>query len=181
MRQEICLSGTGGQGLILAGIILAEAAILDGKNTVQTQSYGPEARGGASKAEVIISDDVIHYPEVITADILLAMSQEACAKYAKSLKKGGKLIVDTTNVRNWPAVNGEVLPVEITKAARMELGNAMFANIIALGVLVSSTGVVSLDSLTKAVLNRVPPGTEAINQRALEIGCSLGEAQKAIA
>ena len=76
MMKQIVLSGTGGQGLILAGIILAEAAVLDGKQAIQTQSYGPEARGGASKAEVIISDEAIDYPKVLDADVLLAMSQE---------------------------------------------------------------------------------------------------------
>jgi 2-oxoglutarate ferredoxin oxidoreductase subunit gamma len=181
MKLEISLSGTGGQGMILAGIILAEAAILDGKNTVQTQSYGPEARGGASKAEVIISDEAIHYPEVISADILLAMSQDACNKYVSHLKPGGKLLVDTSTVKTLPEVEADVVTAEITRTARQELGNAMFANIVALGALVSATGAVSTDSLTKAVLNRVPPGTEALNQKALEIGFSMGAANKASA
>ena len=79
--KQIVLTGTGGQGLILAGIILAEAAVLDGKQAIQTQSYGPEARGGASRAEVIISDEAIDYPKVQKADTLLAMSQEAFDKY----------------------------------------------------------------------------------------------------
>ena len=82
-RVEVRLAGEGGQGMILAGIILAEAAaIYDGKNVVQTQSYGPEARGGASKAEVIIAEGEIDFPEVLSADVLMAMSQEACDKYA---------------------------------------------------------------------------------------------------
>ena len=80
--KQIVLTGTGGQGLILAGIILAEAAVLDGKQAIQTQSYGPEARGGASRAEVLISDEAIDYPKVLKADTLLAMSQEAFNKYA---------------------------------------------------------------------------------------------------
>ncbi|HMM20296.1 MAG TPA: 2-oxoacid:acceptor oxidoreductase family protein [Selenomonadales bacterium] len=172
---HISLSGTGGQGLILAGIILAEAAILDGKQAVQTQSYGPEARGGASKAEVIISDHDIDFPKVVTADILLAMSQEACNKYIRLLKQGGKLIVDTTLVENIPSVEADILPIGITKAARGELGNPMFANIIALGALVGSTGIVSHESLTQAVLKRVPKGTEAINQQALELGFRMGK------
>ncbi|NJD58745.1 MAG: 2-oxoacid:ferredoxin oxidoreductase subunit gamma, partial [Anaerolineae bacterium] len=93
--MEIRLAGEGGQGMILAGIILAEAAaIFDNKNATQTQSYGPEARGGASKAEVVISGAEIDHPEVIIADVLVAMSQEACDKYAGNLKKDGLLIVD---------------------------------------------------------------------------------------
>lgn len=159
----------------MAGIILAEAAILEGKEAIQTQSYGPEARGGASKAEVIISDEAIDYPKVIAADILLAMSQEACTKYAGLLKKGGKLIVDATNVEDIPAVDADVLTAAITKAARDNLNNAMFANIVALGVIVGSTGIVSRDALLKAVLARVPKGTENVNQQALEIGFRMGE------
>ena len=85
---EVRLAGTGGQGAILAGILLAEAAIRDGKNVAQTQSYGPEARGGASRSEVIISDDEIHYPKVIQAHITLCMSQEACDRYGSQMKKG---------------------------------------------------------------------------------------------
>ncbi len=177
MIWHISLSGTGGQGIILAGIILAEAAILEGKQAIQTQSYGPEARGGASKSEVIISDGTIDYPKVLVADILLAMSQEACVKYVGILKKGGKLIVDNTNVEDIPAIEADILTAAITKAAREQLGNAMFANIVALGVLVGSTGIVGRDSLLKAVLARVPKGTEEINTKALEIGFSLGESK----
>ena len=141
MRQEFRLSGTGGQGLILAGIILAEAALLDGKLAIQSQSYGPEARGGASKSEVIISDEAIHFPKVTKPGVLLAMSQD--------------------------------YELPITHSAREGLGKILFANIIALGALVKLTGVVSAESLEKAVLNRVPKGTEDKNRKALEIGMSL--------
>nr|WP_092067669.1 2-oxoacid:acceptor oxidoreductase family protein [Dendrosporobacter quercicolus]NSL46711.1 2-oxoacid:acceptor oxidoreductase family protein [Dendrosporobacter quercicolus DSM 1736]SDL61271.1 2-oxoglutarate ferredoxin oxidoreductase subunit gamma [Dendrosporobacter quercicolus] len=174
---EISLSGTGGQGLILAGIILAEAAILDGKQAIQTQSYGPEARGGASKSDVIISENEIDYPKVLAADILLAMSQEACVKYVKRLKNGGKLLVDTTFVKEFPEFSGDLIQLPITKSAREELGNAMFANIIALGAIVGATGIVTRESLLKAVLHRVPKGTEEVNTRALELGFGLGAGQ----
>lgn len=170
---EISLSGTGGQGLILAGIILAEAAILDGKQAIQTQSYGPEARGGASKAEVIISEEEIDYPKVLAPDILLVMSQEACNKYAGILKKNGKLLADSTLVKEISGREAEVIDLPITRTAREELGNAMFANIIALGALVAATGAVSEDSLIKAVLARVPRGTEEKNQKALALGKQL--------
>lgn len=170
---EISLSGTGGQGLILAGIILAEAAILDGKQTIQTQSYGPEARGGASKAEVIISEEEIDYPKVLAPDILLVMSQEAYNKYAGILKKNGRLLADSTLVKEISGPEAEVIALPITRTAREELGNAMFANIIALGALVAATGAVSEESLTKAVLARVPRGTEEKNQKALALGKQL--------
>ncbi|MGI6091412.1 MAG: 2-oxoacid:ferredoxin oxidoreductase subunit gamma [Veillonellaceae bacterium] len=174
---QISLSGTGGQGLILAGIILAEAAILDGKEAIQTQSYGPEARGGASKSEVIISSETIDYPKVLSADLLLAMSQEACVKYINVLKKNGKLIIDTTYVKELPSVDAQLLQLPITKAAREQLGNAMFANIIALGALVGATSLVSEESLVAAVLHRVPKGTEDINQKALQIGLDMGKCE----
>lgn len=169
---QISLSGTGGQGLILAGIILAEAAILDGKETVQTQSYGPEARGGASKAEVIISNDVIDYPKVVSADILLVMSQEACNKYHGLVGPHGKMIVDTSLVWEIPEITAKVIPLGITKAAQ-DLGKVMTANIIAMGALVGLTKAVSLEALKAAVLARVPKGTEKLNQQALEIGFNM--------
>lgn len=175
---QISLSGTGGQGLILAGIILAEAAILEGKQTIQTQSYGPEARGGASKSEVIISDKEIDYPKATSADILLAMSQEACNKYIGLLKPGGKLIVDTSLVKTLPEVDAKVLALPITHIARNELGNAMVANIIALGALAGFAELVELEYLTKAVLARVPKGTEELNKKALENGFALGQAER---
>lgn len=175
---QISLSGTGGQGLILAGIILAEAAILDGKEAVQTQSYGPEARGGSSKAEVIIADQAIDYPKVKKADLLLAMSQQACDKYLSVLKAGGLLMLDSTFVREVPAVEARILSLPITQTAKEELGNVMFANIIALGALVGATGMVSEASLVEAVLDRIPKGTEEKNQKALSLGLALGKAQK---
>src|SRR3990172_8617479 len=95
-QYEVRLSGSGGQGIILGGVILAEAAaIYEKKNAVQSQSYGPEARGGASKADVIISDEEIDYPKALKIDVLLALTQEACNKYIKDLKEGGVLIVDS--------------------------------------------------------------------------------------
>ena len=102
MKQELRLSGTGGQGLITAGIILAEAALLDGKLAIQSQSYGPEARGGASKAEVIISDEAIHFPKVTDPNLLLAMSQEAATKYSHDLTAGSVMITDSLFVSDVP-------------------------------------------------------------------------------
>lgn len=170
---QISLSGTGGQGLILAGIILAEAAIMDGKEAIQTQSYGPEARGGASKAEVLISNNPIDYPKVLNADILLVMSQEACNKYSGLVGAGGQLIVDTSLVWDIPEVAARVIPLDITRVAKEELGKEMVANIIAMGALVGLTGAVSVEALKAAVLARVPKGTEKLNLQALEIGFNM--------
>lgn len=167
---EFRLSGSGGQGLILAGIILAEAAVEDGREAVQSQSYGPEARGGASKSEVIISDKPIYYPKVSRPDVLLAMTQESLNKYVGDLKPGGTLVVDSTFVKDVPAGMKNVHAVPITKLAKEELGRELFANIIALGVINKITGVVSKEALKQAVLSRVPKGTEQMNERALELG-----------
>lgn len=170
---QISLSGTGGQGLILAGIILAEAAIIDGKEAIQTQSYGPEARGGASKAEVLISNEPIDYPKVLSADILLVMSQEACNKYSGLVGPNGRMIIDSSLVWDIPEIAAKVIPLEITKMATEELGKVMVANIIALGALVGLTQAVSQEALKTAVLARVPKGTGKLNLQALEMGFDM--------
>ena len=168
-RYEIRLSGTGGQGLIFAGIILAEAAgIHDGKYVCQTQSYGPEARGGASKSEVVISDMEIDYPMAIKPDLLLAMSQKACDSYFFDLKPSGMLIVDSTLVRQLPTSRAIAIP--FTRIAREKLGKELSANIIALGALATLSGAVSLSSLEAAVMSRISHGTEDLYRKALELG-----------
>jgi 2-oxoglutarate ferredoxin oxidoreductase subunit gamma len=174
-RTEIRLAGEGGQGMILAGIILAEAAaVYDNKNAIQTQNYGPEARGGASKAEVIIAQDQIDFPEVIRADILVALSQEACDKYASNLKKNGLLIVDQDQVGRVPM--NSAIKIPITRLAIEATGKAITSNVVALGLLVGLTGIVSREAIEKAVAARAPKGTEVINQKALNTG--FVEAQK---
>jgi 2-oxoglutarate ferredoxin oxidoreductase subunit gamma len=168
-RIEIRLAGEGGQGMILAGILLAEAAaIYDGKNAIQSQSYGPEARGGASKAEVIISDQEIDFPEVISADVLVAMSQEACDKYASNLHPDGLVIVDEEKVGRVPVPN--VIRIPITRLALESTGKSITASVVALGVLVGLTNIVSHPAIEAAVAARAPRGTEGLNKTALEAG-----------
>ncbi|MGA2402103.1 MAG: 2-oxoacid:acceptor oxidoreductase family protein [Syntrophobacteraceae bacterium] len=176
-RYEIRLSGAGGQGLIFAGIILAEAAgIHDGKYVCQTQSYGPEARGGATKAEVVISDLEIDYPKAIKPDVLLAMSQKACDAYFFDLKPTGIFIVDSTFVRQLPTTRAVTIP--FTQIARQELGKEIGANIIALGALATLSRAVSLSSLEAAVMSRIARGTEDFYRKALELG--IEAARKAL-
>lgn len=168
-RYEIRLGGSGGQGIILAGVILAEAAgIYDGRFVCQTQSYGPEARGGASKAEVVISDDEIDYPKAIKPDVLLAMSQKSCDTYLFDLKPNGMLIVDSTFVRQLPT--SKALQIPFTQIARDRFGKEIAANIVALGALAILTGVVSLKSLEAAVKNRLPPSSADMNKEAISAG-----------
>lgn len=172
-KHEIRLSGSGGQGLLLSGIILAEAAIYDGNNAIQTQSYGPEARGGASKSEVIISDADIDFPKVRDCGILLALTQKSYDQYSSGLKKGGILILDDSV----DYIDGEVrtYSVPIIDTATNKIGKPMVTNIVALGVLVAITAIVSRESLEKAVLSRVPKGTEELNKKALFMGFEIGE------
>lgn len=178
MKQELRLSGSGGQGLILAGIILAEAALYDGKNVVQSQSYGPEARGGASKAEVIISDKIINYPKVDKCDRLLSLTQKACEKYINSLRPGGVLILDESVTEKPNREDIKIFSIPILDTAVNQLGKPMVANIVALGSIYELTKVVSKESLEKAVLSRVPRGTEELNKRALSEGFKLIENHK---
>jgi 2-oxoglutarate ferredoxin oxidoreductase subunit gamma len=170
-RYELRLSGSGGQGLILAGKILAEAAaIYDGKNATQSQSYGPEARGGASRSEVIVSDEDIDYPKAVNIDLLLAMTQEACDKYRKDLKENGILLIDSRFVVNPPQGSFRVIDLPITEIAEREVGRDIVANIVALGAIVELTKVVSVQALESAILSRVPKGTESLNLRAYRAG-----------
>jgi len=170
-RYEIRLAGAGGQGLILAGKILAEAAaIYDDKNATQSQSYGPEARGGASKSEVIISDDEIDYPKVTDVDLFLALTQESCDSYFQDLKSDGILLVDSTYVSRFPEGNFKVYKLPITQLAVENVGNRTVTNIVALGVVVALSHVVSVSAAESAILSRVPKGTEEMNKKAFSIG-----------
>ncbi|MDY6295886.1 MAG: 2-oxoacid:acceptor oxidoreductase family protein [Schwartzia succinivorans] len=177
MKQTFRFSGTGGQGLITAGIILAEAALLDGKMAIQSQSYGPEARGGSSKAEVIISDEAIHFGRVMHPETLLVMSQEAADKYSADCTPDSLIITDSLFVENVP-VSAHRVDLPITRTAVSTCGKALFANIVALGAVAALTNCVSVESLTKAVLDRVPKGTEDANKKALAAGFELAQSSK---
>lgn len=173
-RVEIRLAGEGGQGMILAGIILAEAAaIYDGFQVVQTQSYGPEARGGASKSEVILSKNEILFPEVIDADILIALSQEAYDKFSPDLRPDGLMIIDADNVKENHSHSAVSLP--ITTISNETTGRSITANTVTLGALVALTGIISKRAITQAVTARAPKGTKEINLAALEAGFKVGE------
>lgn len=178
-RYEMRFSGSGGQGMILAGIIMAEAAsIYSGKNAAQSQSYGPESRGGASRSEVIISDEEVDYPKATSIDAMLAMTQEACAKYCKDIKEGGILLVDSDEVKEVPSGNFKVCSFPITAIARDELGKTIVANIIALGMITELTKIVSREAIEKAVLARVPAAFLDLNKKALQIGFEKAKAFK---
>lgn len=175
-RTEIRLSGEGGQGLVLAGKVLAEAAaIYDNKNATQSQSYGPEARGGASRSEVIISDDEIDYPKAVNLDLLLALTQESCSRYWKDLKDDGILLVESEAVKDIPEGPFKVYKVPITKIAEHDVGKVLVANIVALGIITGLSKVVSQEAVESAILARVPKGTEELNLKAFKAGLKAAE------
>lgn len=172
-RQEIVITGFGGQGIILAGRILGEAAALgDRKESTFVQSYGPEARGGACSAQVIISDRSIHYPEVRHPDILVAMSQSGFEKFIDQLKEDGTLLIDQDLVKS-TGINRDFFSIPSTRMAE-ELGRKMMANIIMLGFFTAVTEAVSIDGARSMVVRSVPKGTEKMNETAFNKGCDYG-------
>jgi len=176
-RYDIRLGGSGGQGLIMMGIILAEAiGVYDGKEVAQTQSYGPEARGGSSKAEVIVSDEEIDYPKAMKMDLLVAMNQKALDEYYGDLKSDGMLIVDSTFVKTIPST--DTIQIPFTRIARDRFKKEMVANIVALGAISELTSVVSKKAIEASVLARVPKGTEKLNRDALKAGMSAARRVK---
>lgn len=172
-RIDIRLSGSGGQGMITSGAILGYAAVYDGKNAVQTKSYGPEARGGAARAEVVISDEEINFVKVLKADILVALTQEAADKFSSDVVDGGIVIVDDLLVKNKPQGNFKLYSLPIVKAAADTVGKSMVANIVTLGVLNEIAKLVDFNNLEKAILSKVPKGTEELNKKALKVGREL--------
>lgn len=170
-RYEIRIAGFGGQGVVTIGKILGVAAALhDKKNAVQTQSYGPESRGGACKSEIVLSDGEIHYPKVRSADVLVALSQTALDVYLKDLKPGGFLIIDPLTVlKEVPRSDIQVVKVPTAEIA-LKVGNKKFQNMVALGALCQLTGAVSSQALEIAIGESVPPKTLAQNLEAFQKG-----------
>lgn len=174
-RYEIRFSGAGGQGIITLAVIFAEAVgVYSGKYVCQTQSYGPEARGGKSKAEVVISNTPIDYPKALGLDLLLAMNQAACDAYFFDLNSDGILVIDKGLVEQSPT--SRVVAIPFTRIAREEIGREMTANMVALGAVGLLSGQVDPALLEKALLSGIPAGTEEINSAAFRRG--VEEAKK---
>lgn len=173
MRMEFNFSGTGGQGVILLGVIMAETAINSGLNALQTQCFGPEARGGASRCEVIISEEDIHFPKVQKPDYVLCLSQPAADKFAKDLCPDTVLVVDSLIELNGNPGTEKIYSLPIVDTARNEVGREITANIVSLGAIQEITQLFSKEDLLKTVLVRVPKGTEDINTKAIEAGIEL--------
>ncbi len=173
-RTEIVLSGLGGQGLLLAGLILGDAAaISEGKFAVQTESYAPLARGGASKSEIVISDEEIDYPRVRKADILVALSQDAYDSCISQVKPDGLVLVESELVKTDTPIKTLSLP--LTQIARDSTGKAFTVSIVGLGVISRVTRVVDIGSLLTSINYRAPRGTEDINKKAAEAGARAAD------
>jgi 2-oxoglutarate ferredoxin oxidoreductase subunit gamma len=177
MQYEMRLAGLGGQGIILAGIIVAEAAgVFDGKVVTQTQSYGAEARGGFSRSDIIVSDEEILYPMASKLDLLLAMSQSAYEDNISLLKRGGVLVVDSTYVAEATGVQAYEIP--FSQVAREKFGRENVANIIALGSLTQIFPAVSEKAMEKAVMRRVPKAYLEMNKKAFSEGIQLAKSAR---
>jgi len=177
VKKECRLCGFGGQGIILAGIILAEtAAIHEGKHVVQVQDYGPAARGDSSKTDVIISTEPIIYPKCTRLDLLVALSQKGFEENAGSVRKGGTIIIDTDNVH--PAKRAGIIRFPMTRIAREQAGTAISVNMVALGIITAVTELVELQNIEKTVLDRVPPHTKEQNRAALMAGYNIAQEQR---
>jgi len=172
-RKELRLAGSGGQGVILASIILAEAAMNAGKNVAQSQSYGPEARGGVCKSEVIISGSDIGFPKVISPTFLLALTQDSADKYCRDLPKDCIVMLDSELIVPEGLDGYKVYTVPILQSAKEVVGKAFTANIVAIGAINKALGIAPEDVLRSTVGGRVPKGTEDINFKALDVGAGL--------
>jgi len=173
-RRRIIFSGSGGQGVITAAIIVAEAAVLyEGLNAVQSQSYGPEARGGASRSDVIISDTDIRFPKVIQPNILVCLTQEAYDKFSGLIRPGGLLLTDNHYVRQRNKVDAKQVGLDLYRSVIETIGSPIVFNICMIGAFAHLTQLVKKESIMKVLKVRIPSGTLDLNRQALELGVQL--------
>ena len=173
---RIVFSGSGGQGIITAAIILAEAAaIYEGLNAVQTQVYGPEARGGATRSDIVISEEPIHYPKVLNPHFLVCLTQEAYNKYAGLIRPGGLLLTDSHFAKLEPRIDARQVRLPMYEAVMGQIGKPIVFNICMLGAFIGLTRVVKIESILKVLGTKIPSDFLEINKQALQIGRELTE------
>jgi len=178
-RTEIRFAGFGGQGVVLAGVLLGEAAVIhDGKYAIQTQTYGAAARGGAARSDVIVSEEKITYPQVTAPDIMVAFTFEAMKKYQNELKPDALLIIDSSLFTPPEGTSFRIYSVPAASIAVNELGRGIVANMVMLGFLTALTGIVSEEAMTDAIRENVPKGTEELNLKAFRRGMELAKEAK---
>lgn len=178
-RIRMVFSGSGGQGVITAAIILAEAAVLhEGLNAVQSQSYGAEARGGATRTDVIISDGIIDYPKVIQPNLLVCLTQDAYNKFYDIIRPGGLLVTDSRYVKIHKKVDARQLEIPIYNTVMDAIGKPIVFNIAMLGTLISITELLQPESIMKVLEKRIPADFLDMNRQALDLGLKLGAEYK---
>jgi 2-oxoglutarate ferredoxin oxidoreductase subunit gamma len=175
---EVRIGGVGGQGIVLSSKLLGIAASLyDGKEAVVTQAYGPEARGGAARSDVVISEDSVDYPFVTEADVLAALFPEAYTKFRPMLKEGGTLIVDSQLVKVSEQDEAMAIKIPATRIAE-EVGNRLARNVVILGCMIGATGVVSRDAMVQAIRKQMKEKIVELNIRALDAGIEFAKSVK---
>jgi 2-oxoglutarate ferredoxin oxidoreductase subunit gamma len=173
-RHRLVFSGSGGQGIITAAVILAEAAVLhENLIAVQTQFYGAEARGGATRSDLIISDSAIYFPKVNQPNILICLSQEAYNKFSPIIRPGGLLITDTRYVKTHVKVDARQRELSMYQTVMEKIGKPIVFNICMLGALIGLTDLIKLESVKKVLKTRIPSDFLEINEKALDLGVRL--------
>jgi len=174
-RCRMVFSGSGGQGVITAAIVLAEAAVLhEGLVAVQSQAYGPEARGGATRTDIIIADEPIKFPKVIQPNILVCLTQEAYNKFYTIVRPGGIMITDTRYVKTQRKADAIQKEIPMYTTVMDKIGKPIVFNICMLGALLAISELISPDSIMKVLETRIPSGFLDMNRQALDIGMQLG-------
>jgi 2-oxoglutarate ferredoxin oxidoreductase subunit gamma len=178
-RCRMVFSGSGGQGVITAAIVLAEAAVLyENLNAVQSQSYGAEARGGATRSDVIISDSIIHFPKVLQPNILVCLNQNSYNKFYPVIRPGGLLITDPRFVQTEKKVDAQQKELIMYETVMAKIGKPIVFNICMLGAVIALTELVKPESVMKVLALRIPQDFLDMNRQALDIGLALGEQAK---
>ncbi len=178
-RCRMVFSGSGGQGVITAAILLAEAAVLyENLIAVQSQAYGPAARGGATRSDVIISDSNINYPKVLQPNVLVCLTQEAYNLFYPIIRPGGLLITDTRFVKTEKKVDAQQKEFPLYRTVMDKIGKPIVFNICMLGAVISLTDLVKSESIIKVLENRIPSSFLEMNRKALNLGMELAEESK---
>ncbi|MBQ1420936.1 MAG: 2-oxoacid:acceptor oxidoreductase family protein [Desulfovibrio sp.] len=176
MTSRFLLSGSGGQGVISLAILLAQAAALyGGHNAVQTQAYGPEARGGATRSDVIISDEEILFPQVLHPDVLVSLTNQACAKFLPLIRPNGIMLFDSDLVQPERRMDAHYVGLPMHREVVDKFHKTQALNICVLGVLLSLTRIVDVDAVRKCLADKFKPAFHEANNQALDLGLKLGE------
>ncbi len=177
-RSRLVFSGSGGQGVITAAIILAKAAaIFEGKNAVQSQSYGAAARGGATRSDILISEEDINFPKVIQPNILVSLTQESYTKFTPILRPGGLLLLDAKYVTIAKKVDAKHVSLPMYETVMEKIGKPIVFNICMLGALIGLSSLVKPESILKVLETTIPKDFMDMNKKALDLGIKMGESQ----